>query len=277
MTTVTATTWCIAHVIHALQFDDRADVTKPFHEPRFLSRLCKHRPGLSRSGAPVSPMRIVVVSPVRAVAEAICRALGELIGEEVHAAVANSPRDLLPHSREAAVVVVDASLISHATSLNTKEPDFGGAHLLVFGVGSGVRDLCFCRSWNVEGLVGEGASLDELVEATKEVASGHFFIAPSAARLIRSAALDGLRDRRRVLLTRREQEVATLISFGGSNFSIASQLGISIETARIHVKHLLRKLEAVTRDGIVKRYRSYVAEEYESNGALPQAQSPMHQ
>lgn len=185
---------------------------------------------------------------------------------EVCSEVARSPRDLLSHSHEPAVVLIDANLMSHASWVDVKDPIAGPAHLVFFGVGSGPRDLCVCRSWNAKGLVGEGATLDELAEAANEVASGHFFIAPSASRLIRIAARRG--EAKRLLLTRREQEVANLLSFGVSNSSIANELGISVETARIHVKHLLRKLDSATREGIAEKYVSYVAAEYESRGGV---------
>ncbi len=43
-------------------------------------------------------------------------------------------------------------------------------------------------------------------------------------------------------LTRREREVATLLSLGKSNREIATTLVISESTAKVHVKHVLSKL-----------------------------------
>lgn len=42
-------------------------------------------------------------------------------------------------------------------------------------------------------------------------------------------------------LTKREQEVITLLAQGKSNLEIANRLGITFETVKEHVKHLFRK------------------------------------
>ncbi|MGW0035112.1 LuxR C-terminal-related transcriptional regulator [Gordonia sp. NPDC003376] len=54
-------------------------------------------------------------------------------------------------------------------------------------------------------------------------------------------------------LTRREREVATLVSRGLSNPEIAAELVISVETAKSHVKSILRKSGAGSRAEFVTR------------------------
>jgi DNA-binding CsgD family transcriptional regulator len=48
-------------------------------------------------------------------------------------------------------------------------------------------------------------------------------------------------------LSRREREVLALLGTGASNAQIAAQLVISDETAKTHVKRILRKLGAANR------------------------------
>lgn len=56
-------------------------------------------------------------------------------------------------------------------------------------------------------------------------------------------------------LSKREQEVLTLLATGLSNQQIADQLVISLNTAKRHVKHILAKLAATNRTGAVTRAR----------------------
>ncbi len=46
-----------------------------------------------------------------------------------------------------------------------------------------------------------------------------------------------------VALTPREQDVAALVYSGYSNSQIASLLGLSVETVRSHIHHILRKVQ----------------------------------
>jgi DNA-binding CsgD family transcriptional regulator len=56
------------------------------------------------------------------------------------------------------------------------------------------------------------------------------------------------------LLTRRELEVLRLMASGATNDGIASRLVISHGTAKTHVKHILRKLQAANRAEAVSRF-----------------------
>ena len=55
-------------------------------------------------------------------------------------------------------------------------------------------------------------------------------------------------------LTRREIEVLGHMAEGHSNVRIARQLFISEATVKAHVKHILRKLDAVNRAEAISRY-----------------------
>jgi DNA-binding CsgD family transcriptional regulator len=59
-----------------------------------------------------------------------------------------------------------------------------------------------------------------------------------------------------VQLTNRELEVLTLLSEGASNKTIAKRLGISVHTAKFHVRSVSDKLDAVGRtDAVVHAAR----------------------
>ena len=56
-----------------------------------------------------------------------------------------------------------------------------------------------------------------------------------------------LGDTRDEMLTGREREILQLLADGMSNADVATQLFISQETVKSHVRHILAKLEADTR------------------------------
>lgn len=56
------------------------------------------------------------------------------------------------------------------------------------------------------------------------------------------------------LLTRRELEILDLMSTGAKNADIAGQLVVTEGTVKVHVKHILRKMQAANRSQAVSRY-----------------------
>jgi two-component system NarL family response regulator len=86
---------------------------------------------------------------------------------------------------------------------------------------------------------------DDLIRVVREVHAGQQpdFTADIKARLAERAA--------RPTLTPREQQVVELISLGMRNKEIAAALGISEETAQVHVKNILAKLDAKDRTAAV--------------------------
>jgi DNA-binding CsgD family transcriptional regulator len=63
-----------------------------------------------------------------------------------------------------------------------------------------------------------------------------------------------LRTAPRDVLTRREQEVLTLLVAGATNRAIAQELVLSSETVKSHVSNILRKLRVASRSEAVARY-----------------------
>jgi len=82
---------------------------------------------------------------------------------------------------------------------------------------------------------------ETLIKAIEKVAAGETYIDPA---LISSLATG--RDGQEIL-TAREREILQLLADGMSNAEVATQLFISQETVKSHVRHILAKLEAETR------------------------------
>jgi DNA-binding CsgD family transcriptional regulator len=104
-------------------------------------------------------------------------------------------------------------------------------------------------------------------EETSKVHRAHIFqkmdvqtIAEAASKVISDGIIpvektkqNGLTDS----LTPREHDVLELLVKGLSNSSIAEELGISFETAKSHVRHILPKLDAHNRVHAVRRIYEY--------------------
>src|SRR5213595_1543596 len=92
-----------------------------------------------------------------------------------------------------------------------------------------------------KGYILKEAPHQTLLRAIEKVASGEGYVDPA----LMPAFLTG-RDKDD-MLTGREREILQLLADGMSNADVATQLFISQETVKSHVRHILAKLEADTR------------------------------
>ena len=86
------------------------------------------------------------------------------------------------------------------------------------------------------GYLQKSASRDELLAALQHVARGNRSLPPEVAR--RLAAL-----RLGPAITPREREILALIAAGRANKEIGAELGVSEDTVKRHVSHILEKLD----------------------------------
>ena len=93
------------------------------------------------------------------------------------------------------------------------------------------------------GYISKAASRDEIVEAIRMAADGESIWSRDELRRV-TGALAAPRPGNEVdvPLTKRENEVLKQLAFGLTNKEIAQSLGISYETVKEHVQHILRKI-----------------------------------
>ena len=91
-----------------------------------------------------------------------------------------------------------------------------------------------------KGYILKEAPHETLLKAIDKLAAGESYIDPE----LMPAFLSGDRED---MLTAREREILQLLADGMSNADVATQLFISQETVKSHVRHILAKLEADTR------------------------------
>jgi DNA-binding NarL/FixJ family response regulator len=109
----------------------------------------------------------------------------------------------------------------------------------------------------VKGYVAKESEPPELVEAILTVSKGDTFVAPPVNLKSDNGSLqeqNGIHDsfRKRLSLSRREQEILELISKGLSSQGIGKTLYISKHTVETHRKNILRKLDFNTSTELVK-------------------------
>jgi len=89
----------------------------------------------------------------------------------------------------------------------------------------------------------KGATRDELLAAIRTAASGESVWSREDLRRVTGAlAAPRLGEDMEVPLTKRESEVLRQMALGLTNKEIAQTLGISYETVKEHVQHILRKI-----------------------------------
>ena len=114
------------------------------------------------------------------------------------------------------------------------------ARLVVFTTCVGEEDIYRALRAGAFGYLLKSTSLPELIECILAVAQGKRWILPSVAAQL------GKRVQAREL-TRREAQVIRALTTGMSNKEIGSALGISEATVKVHVTHILEKLEVTGR------------------------------
>jgi DNA-binding NarL/FixJ family response regulator len=105
------------------------------------------------------------------------------------------------------------------------------------------------------GFITKSGRSDELLHALRQVLAGEIYLPPefSGSISINPTATE----LQAPLLTGRQQEVLQLLLAGASNRDISEQLGLSDETTKTHVTHILRVFGVKTRTQAVLQARRW--------------------
>lgn len=115
-----------------------------------------------------------------------------------------------------------------------------GAKLLLFSVEETEVAIHRAVRAGVNGYLGKGAKRSAVVEAVRTVAGGRRYFPEAIQAKLRA-------HRSRTELSTREGEVLRHIAHGLANKEIAVKMGISNETVKAHVAHLMHKLDVQDR------------------------------
>ncbi|RIK82569.1 MAG: DNA-binding response regulator [Planctomycetota bacterium] len=103
-------------------------------------------------------------------------------------------------------------------------------------------------SLGASGYVLKGSGREKLIQAIQSVAEGEAtWTREEMRRMTGAMAAPRAAGDLEAALTQRENEVLTLLAHGLTNKQIAERLGISYETVKEHVQHVLRKIGVADR------------------------------
>jgi two-component system nitrate/nitrite response regulator NarL len=112
-------------------------------------------------------------------------------------------------------------------------------------------DLSNAIRAGIRGYLLKDMAPEEVVDAIRRVAAGELVVAPTMTvkmiNLLRGDKQDPEPKNSLKLLTEREREILQLLARGESNKAIAQTLSISYDTVKLHVRHILTKLNLSSR------------------------------
>ena len=106
--------------------------------------------------------------------------------------------------------------------------------------------------------ISKKANLEEIVDALRIVANGGSYMSPSIAREIVNHLMGG-RISKATILTDRQREILERLVDGKSYQTIASELFVSVETIRSHIKKMYKVLQVNNKtEAITKYMKGYI-------------------
>ncbi len=195
-------------------------------------------------------IRIIIVDDHQLVREGIASMLSGVRGIEV-AALASSGEEAINIAREADpdVVLMDITMpgmngIEASRWMKEIDPDI---RVIIVSMEISKDYVSAAIKSGVDGYLPKDVSKDVLVEGIRSVHKGKQYFYDSIKKLIFEDfyEVQKVKNPRKVLpnqLTKRENEVLTLVATGKSNREIGECLSISIKTVETHKTHILIKL-----------------------------------
>ena len=144
------------------------------------------------------------------------------------------------------VILLDLNMkgMSGLETLKALRQQGSKARILIFTVSAACSDICALVDAGADGYLLKESEPEQLLRQIMQGASGEKVFSPPVQQVLatRQQRSDPFRQ-----LTAREREILQLVARGQSNKAIACTLRISEETVKVHIRHLLRKLNVHSR------------------------------
>jgi DNA-binding NarL/FixJ family response regulator len=192
-------------------------------------------------------IRIVCVDDHRVVREGIAAVLGRQDDMEVVASGATGLQAIeLYRAYRPDVLVLDLQMpvMGGIEAIQTIRAEAPSARIVVLSMYHGEEDVHRAVAAGASTYLLKEAILDDLARVVREVHNGSSRLPAEVQRILANRVPHEA-------LTGREVEVLELIAEGLSNKDIAQALGIAQETAKVHVKNILSKLDVGDRTAAV--------------------------
>jgi len=148
------------------------------------------------------------------------------------------------------VVLLDLNMpgISGLEALAAILKDVPGTHVVMLTVSEDAEDLVAALRGGAQGYLLKNIDGEFLVQSIRRAAEGDSVISPEmAGKLMRQVRTGTPNAQPADVLSPREREILQRLAKGGSNKEIARDLDLAESTVKIHVQHILRKLNLSSR------------------------------
>jgi two-component system NarL family response regulator len=209
--------------------------------------MCSQYPDTASIGA--TRIRVLCVDDHRVVREGITALVGRQEDMEVVGAAATGVQAIeLYRQYRPDVTLIDLQMpvMSGLEAIQAIRAENGSAKIIVLTMYHGEEDIYRALQAGAASYLLKEAVLDDLPRIVREVHYGSASLPDEVKRLLATRCSQ-------VSLTSREIEVLELVAQGFRNKEIAAALGITGETAKVHVKNILAKLEVTDRTAAVTK------------------------
>jgi DNA-binding NarL/FixJ family response regulator len=223
------------------------------------------KPVAEAGGVPKAKVSVFVAADNRLLREALARMLMKKGNIEVVGLECGVPTQV----ESVAQTDADVFLLTSRGTLNDDlrmiqevRAAAPGMRILLLGMAKNEAEFLQCVRAGISGYLLHDASSDEVLEGVRAVHAGEA-VCPGAMCTVlfryfesEAASLPCASARRRLGLTRREQQLLPLIAKGLTNKEIANQFSLSEQTVKNHLYRMKRKTGAEDRLDIVQLFRT---------------------
>jgi DNA-binding NarL/FixJ family response regulator len=221
--------------------------------------------GPASGGSPKAKLSVLVAADNRLLREALARMLAKKGNVEVAGLESTVPLRVESIAQSNAGVLLLTSrgtLQEDLQMIQQVRAEVPEIRILLLGMVKDEQEFLQCVGAGISGYLWHDASSDEVLEGVRAVHAGEA-VCPGAlcTTLFRhfeseAASMVCGSPKRRLGLTRREQQLVPLIAKGLSNKEIANHFSISEQTVKNHVYRMKQKTGAEDRLDIVQLYRT---------------------
>ena len=200
-------------------------------------------------GVTVRTIRVLCVDDHRLIREGVARIVGVQPDMEVVAEASNGEHavtQFLAHRPDVTLMDLQLPVTSGAEATRRIRQLDGAARIIVLTMYHGDEDVHRAFEAGAMGYVLKDTISDDLIHAIREVHAGRRVVTPEIQKALDEHA-------RLPSLSMREHQVLELVAEGMRNKEIAAALGISADTAGMHVKNLYAKLDVHDRTAAVAK------------------------
>ncbi len=123
------------------------------------------------------------------------------------------------------------------------------SRVIVLTVSDDEMDVVTALRLGADGYLLKDMEPEDLLDSLRRASAGRLSLSPGVTDLLARALREEGQPRtpEEAGLTERERQVLGLLPHGGSNKSIARELGVTEGTVKVHIKNLLKKLQLKSR------------------------------